>query len=248
MPRFAANITTMFQEFDASDRMQLAMDCGFNAVEFLFPYEYSVEEIQSWHGAGGMEVILINTPEPPGCACVPGRQQAFRSGFLTALNYAKSLGAPMIHLMAGKPEGPVDEAEDCFVANVQWASDLAADRMILLEALNIQDMPGYLHSRTDHTVELIRRIGRPNVRLQFDFYHQQLMEGNLAAQMEKHWDHIGHVQFSSVPGRHEPQYGEVNTDYLFDWLDSRGYDGWVGCEYKARGQTAEGLTWFEKYR
>ena len=149
--------------------------------------------------------------------------------------------------MAGKPEGSIDEAESCFVENVRWASECAPGKTLLLEALNSFDMPGYLHSHTDHTVSMIERIDRPNVKLQFDFYHQQLMEGNLAATMEKHWDHIGHVQFSSVPGRNEPQYGEVNVDYLFNWLDEKGYGGWVGCEYKAKGETAAGLTWADDW-
>ena len=233
----------MFQEHETQDRVQAALDCGFSAVEFLFPYEWSVEEIKSWSGSAEIEFILINTPEPPGCASIVGAEDKFRRNFALALEYADALGVSMIHLMAGVPEGSQEEAEACFVKNVQWAAGEARDTMILLEALNSFDMPGYLHSTTDHSINLIQRIDRQNVKLQFDFYHQQLMEGNLAATMDRHWAHIGHVQFSSVPLRHEPQYGEVNVDYLFRWLDEKGYDGWIGCEYKARDQTRDGLTW-----
>ena len=251
MPRFAANITTMFLELPMSERIQAALSCGFNAAEFLLPYEWSAEEIRSWPGADEIEFILMNTQpgsdEAAGCAALPGFVEEFRQGFGQTLKYMDELGICMVHLLAGKVSGDQAEAEECFIDNVRWAADNASDKIILLEALNSYEMPGYLHSRTEQTVKLIDRINRQNVKLQFDFYHQQLMEGNLCNTMEKHWAYIGHVQFSSLPGRNEPQYGEVNVDYLFEWLDNRGYDGWVGCEYKARDFTVDGLTWGRRW-
>ena len=251
MPRFAANITTMFLELPMPERIQAALTCGFKATEFLLPYEWSVEEIRSWPGADEIEFILMNTHPGPdgaaGCAALPGRTEEFRQGFDQTLQYMDGLGIGMVHLMAGKVSEDQAEAEDCFIDNVRWAADKASGKMILLEALNSFDIPGYLHSMTEHTIRLIDRIDRQNIRLQFDFYHQQLMEGHLAFTLEKHWPHIGHIQFSSVPGRNEPQYGEVNVDYLFDWLDNRGYDGWIGCEYKAKDLTADGLTWGRRW-
>lgn len=251
MPRFAANITTMFQELPMPERVQAALHCGFAAAEFLLPYEWPVAEIRGWPGASEIKFILINTRPgvdgSPGCAAIPGRVDEFRSGFELTQHYMEGLDVDMVHLMAGRVDGDLAEAECCFIENVRWAADRVPGKTILLEALNSFDMPGYLHCLTDHTISLIERIDRPNVLLQFDFYHQQLMEGNLAMTLAKHWRHIGHVQFSSVPGRHEPQYGEVNTDYLFDWLDDHGYQGWVGCEYKAKALTPEGLVWGHRW-
>ena len=251
MPKFAANITTMFLEIPMSQRIRAALACGFKAAEFLLPYEWPPEEIKSWPGAGEIEFILMNTQpgtdDAAGCAAWPGAVEEFRQSFDQTLKYMDELETCMVHLLAGKVSGDLAEAENCFIDNVRWAADKASDRIILLEALNNYDMPGYLHSKTEQTVKLIDRIDRQNVKLQFDFYHQQLMEGNLSNTMEQYWPYIGHVQFSSVPGRNEPQYGEVNVDYLFDWLDNRGYAGWVGCEYKARDLTVEGLTWGHRW-
>ncbi len=251
MPRFAANITTMFLELPMSERIQAALSCGFNAAELLLPYEWSAEEIRSWPGADEIEFILMNTQpasdEAAGCAALPGFVEEFRQGFSQTLTYMDELGICMVHLLAGKVSGDQAEAEECFIDNVRWAADKASDKIILLEALNSYDMPGYLHTETEQTVKLIDRINRQNVKLQFDFYHQQLMEGNLSKTMEKLWAYIGHVQFSSVPGRNEPQYGEVNVDYLFEWLDNKDYAGWVGCEYKARDLTVDGLSWGRRW-
>jgi hydroxypyruvate isomerase len=251
MPLFAANITTMFQELPMSERVQAARRCGFAAVEFLLPYEWSLEEIYAWPEVESVHFILMNTlpgiDGSPGCAAIPARINEFQTSFKETLRYMNGLDIGMVHLMAGKPGENLPEAESCFVENVRWAADLVPEKIILLEALNTFDMPDYLYSMTDHTVSLIERISRPNVKLQFDFYHQQLMEGNLSKTLEKHWKHIGHIQFSSVPGRNEPQYGEVNVEFLFDWLDEQNYHGWIGCEYKARKLTPEGLTWGHRW-
>lgn len=245
MPKFAANVTTMFPELSMSERMKAARECGFSAVEFLFPYEWSPDEINGWAGRSELEIILINTypGESAGLAAVVGSEARFRESFESTLQYAKTLSVPMIHLMAGRAGEGREVSDDVFVENVQWAANSASDLTILLEPLNTLDMPGYLHTSTAHTARLLDAIDRPNVKMQFDFYHMQVMEGHLVRSMEEHFDRIGHVQFSSVPGRHEPQYGEVNVDFLFEWLDQAGYKGWIGCEYKPKGVTRDGLSW-----
>ena len=253
MPRFAANLTTMYQELPFADRFVAARDCGFTAVEILSPYQYDIREVSDWLVQSGLEAILINIPPGEagevGTAAVPGRQAFFQSSFQQALNYATGIGAPMIHVLAGRASEEVPLSEDLFVDNLRWAADLAAAKgiQLLLEPLNTQDVPGYLHTRTDHTAELIHTLNRENIKMQFDFYHMQIMEGNLAAGLKRHLDIIGHVQFSSLPGRHEPQYGEVNVHLLADYLDELGYAGWIGCEYVAKGDTTEGLSWGERY-
>ena len=245
MPKFAANVTTMFQELPMHERMQAAVKCGFKAVEFLFPYDWSPDEISRWQGRNDLEIILINTS--PGETALADRQADFRQSFHNTLTYAETLGVPMIHLMAGRATDQTQISETLFIENVQWAAELAADKTILLEPLNNIDMPGYLHTSSEHTSRLIDAIGHPNVKMQFDFYHMQVMEGHLVRSLETYRDQIGHIQFSSMPGRHEPQHGEVNVDYLFNWLDSAGYDGWVGCEYTPRDGTVEGLSWAKRW-
>lgn len=253
MPRFAANLTTMFQELPFADRFMAARGCGFTAVEILSPYQYGISEVSDWLVQSGLEALLINIPPggagEVGTAAVPGRQAFFQSSFQSALNYATGMGASMIHVLAGRATDETPLSEGLFVDNLQWAADLAATKGIalLLEPLNTQDVPGYLHTRTDHTAELIHKVDRDNIKMQFDFYHMQIMEGNLASGLKRHLDIIGHVQFSSLPGRHEPQYGEVNVHLLADYLDELGYGGWIGCEYVAKGDTAEGLSWGERY-
>jgi hydroxypyruvate isomerase len=184
-----------------------------------------------------------------GLAALPGREEDFREIFLRAYTYARELGAGMIHLLAGRSTEDVAVCETTFIDNVRWAADLCHgdDINVMLEPLNSTDVPGYLHSTSDETAHLIELIDRDNVKLQYDFYHLQIMEGNLARHIEKHLDKIGHIQFSSVPGRHEPQFGEVNVHHLFDFLDDIGYKGWIGCEYWAIGQTLDGLSWASKY-
>lgn len=257
MPKFAANLTTMFTELAFPQRFQAARDVGFIAVECQYPYAHSVAEVSQWLESTGLEFVLLNTPPgdedagESGLAALPGRESDFRQLFELALEYATGLGARMIHVLAGVvPDGtPVETCETTFVANVRWAADLANQGgvKVLLEPLNTQDVPGYLHSRSRHTRRLIETIDRNNVRMQFDFYHLQIMEGNLGKALRTHLDVIGHIQFSSVPGRYEPQYGEVNIAFLFDLLDELGYDGWVGAEYGAKTTTPAGMSWGAAY-
>ena len=257
MPKFAANLSTMFTELPAHARFQAARDAGFTAIEYLNPYDHSIAEVCGWLEDAGLEMILLNTQAGDedagecGLAALPGREADFCELFDRALDYAAGLGAGIIHLLAGVvAEGTPREAyERAFIANTRWAADVARTHgvKILLEPLNRRDIPGYLHARTVETRRLIDAIDRDNVRLQFDFYHLQVMEGDLGEGLRRHLDVIGHVQFSSLPGRHEPQHGEVNVSYLFELLDKLGYQGWVGCEYRPKTTTLEGLRWGAPY-
>jgi hydroxypyruvate isomerase len=252
MPKFAANLTTMYQEFPIPDRFAAAAADGFTAVEFLKPYDFSIEEIQNWLQQSGLTLILINTPPAVvgdntiGLSALPGREADFQQTFTQSLRYAQALGASNIHVLAGITTGYSETAvEQTLLKNLDWASDLAAAANIslMLEPLNTQDVPGYAYTSSKEVVRLIRTLDKSNIKLQYDFYHMQIMEGNLAGHVAKYFEHIGHIQFSSVPGRHEPQYGEVNLPFLFRYLDNVGYAGWVGCEYSAKASTREGLDW-----
>ena len=256
MPRFAANLTTMYQERSVPERFAAAAEAGFEAVEFLQPYQWSIEAIGEWLEASNLQLILINTaPGLPddlefGLAAVPGREADFKNIFNDALEYAVTLGVNMIHVLAGKVGAlDADRAEATFLENIQWAASQAARHSlnIMLEPLNSQDVPGYLYSSSAQVARLIEILNIINVRMQYDFYHMQIMEGNLAVHLSEHLAKIGHIQFSSVPGRHEPQYGEVNLHYLFTYLDQIGYEGWIGCEYTPRTTTEEGLSWARDY-
>lgn len=256
MPRFAANVSMMFADVPVEARFQAARDLGFAAVEYLFPYAQSPAEVKTGVAAAGVAMILLNTPlgdaakGERGLAAVPGREADFRRDFDRAMAYAVDVGVPMIHVMAGVVDSADrDAARAVLVENVRAAADLAASHGIdvLLEPLNTEDTPGYFLTYTEETRQVIDAIERDNVRLQFDFYHRQIMEGNLERRLEENLDVIGHIQFSSVPGRHEPQHGEVNMDYLFAACDRLGYGGWVGCEYRPKTTVREGLSWAAAY-
>ena len=256
MPRFAANVSTMFPELPVAERFAAARAIGFQAVEYLFPYGESSGDIRHRLRETGIRMILLNTPlgdasaGERGLAAVPGRQADFKDHFGQALCYARTLDVPMIHVMAGvvAEEQRID-AEVVFAENVRHAADVAATHgiRILLEPLNHEDTPGYFLTLTAETRRLIKAIGRDNVRLQYDLYHRQIMEGNLARGISDNLDLIAHIQFSSVPDRHEPQFGEVNMPYLFEVCDRLGYDGWIGCEYRPMTTTMQGLSWGRPY-
>ncbi|MXY55811.1 MAG: TIM barrel protein [Gammaproteobacteria bacterium] len=256
MPRFAANVSTMFPDLPVAERFGAARAIGFEAVEYLFPYAEGPGEIRRRLRETGVRMILLNTPlgdasaGERGLAAVPGRQADFKDHFEQALCYARTLDVPMIHVMAGVvADEQRNDAEVLFAENIRHAADAAATHgiRILLEPLNDEDTPGYFLTLTAETRRLIQAIGRDNVRMQYDLYHRQIMEGNLARGIADNLDLIAHIQFSSVPGRHEPQFGEVNLPYLFDVCDRLGYDGWIGCEYRPMTTVAEGLGWGRPY-
>ena len=257
MPRFAANLTTMFTELEPKDRFIAARQAGFDAVEYLMPYGHRIDELKELLESAQLEMILLNTSVGDsekgecGLAALPGREQDFRGLFDQALEYASALDVEMIHVLAGVvPDGVTPAACDAvFTKNLQSiAGDAAASGVtLLIEPLNTRDVPGYLHTDSDHARRIIDAVDRDNVRMQFDFYHLQIMEGDLHEGLKRHLDVIGHVQFSSVPNRHEPQYGEVNLPFLFERLDEMGYKGWVGCEYQPKTTTIEGLVWALPY-
>jgi hydroxypyruvate isomerase len=257
MPRFAANLSMMFQEFEPAERFGAARAAGFEAVEYLAPYRHPVADLRHWLSEARLQLILINSPSgnseagERGLAALPGREADFRDSFDLTLDYATALGVPMVHLMAGVvPEGADHSAyEATFVANLTHAAGLAKRHgvKVLLEALNTRDVPGYLHTTTAASRHLIEASRSDNAFVQYDLYHMQIMQGDLIAGLQRHLDLIRHIQFSSVPGRHEPQYGEVNLPFVFDAIDAGGYDGWIGCEYRPKAGTLEGLTWAKPY-
>ena len=257
MPRFAANISTMFTDRPFAERIQAAANAGFKAVECQFPYEVEAAELERRLAEAGTELILLNTAPGDfaagerGLAGLPGREADFRSALERALAYAQALNCPQIHVMAGiKPEGVSKEAcLEVYEANLKHAAEACgrAGRLVLIEPINTRDIPGYLLNTPAEGAAIIRELGLNNLMLQFDFYHAQIMTGDLARSFERHLPIIGHVQVAGVPERHEPDVGEVNYPYLFDLADRLGYAGWVGCEYVPAGAAEEGLGWAYRY-
>ena len=257
MPKFCANLTTMFPEHPILDRFGLAFDCGFDAVEILFPYSTSAHELQRRLEDCQLKLVLINaalgdtSKGQRGIGALPGLETEFRQSMKLAFEYAQRLNVRSIHVMAGV----VEKSDDChtyeetFVKNLQAAASIAEPLGIdlMVEPLNLFDVPDYLITSSDHAISLLNRIDRTNVKLQYDFYHMQIMEGDLGRRVAELFPRIGHIQFSSRPGRNEPQYGEVNVDYLFKLLDDLGYEGYVGCEYTPKNSVLEGLNWAAKW-
>src|SRR5579871_2345054 len=253
MPKLAANLSWLFTEVPFLDRFEAAAAAGFRAVEFLQPYEFPPAEIAARLERHGLEHVLFNLPPGDaskgerGLAALPGRGAEFMRNVGRALDYAKATGCRRIHALAGNASG--SEAEAAYVANLRAAADLVAPHGItlLLEPLNTRDAPGYFLSTTGAALRLIERIDRPNVSLQFDLYHCQIMEGDLARHVRDLAGRFAHVQIAGVPDRHEPDIGEVNYAYLLDLLDETGYAGWVGCEYGPKAGTVAGLGWARRW-
>lgn len=256
MPRFAANLSMLFQEVDFLDRFAAAAAAGFTGVEFMFPYAVPAPEIARRLAAHGLTQVLFNMPPGDlaagdrGIAAIPDREAEFAKTIDLALDYAAALACPRMHAMAGLIPADADRADyqAVYVTNIRAAALKAASRgvTVLIEALNTRDMPGYFVNTTGHARRLIEAIGEPNVKLQFDLYHCQIMEGDLATHVRELLPIAGHIQIAGVPGRHEPDVGEINYPYLFDLIDELGYDGWIGCEYKPRGRTEDGLGWLSR--
>jgi 2-dehydrotetronate isomerase len=257
MPRFAANISTMFTDRPFAERIQAAAAAGFQAIECQFPYEVAAGELRQRLADAGVELILLNTPPGDfaagerGLAGLPGREVDFRAALERALEYAHALDCLQIHVMAGiKPAGVAKEAcLEVYKANLQSAAEACgqAGRVALIEPINTRDIPGYLLNTPAEGAALMAELGLRDLMLQFDFYHAQIMSGDLARSFERHLSIIGHVQIAGVPERHEPDVGEVNYPYLFDLIDQLGYAGWVGCEYFPAGSAEEGLGWAYRY-
>lgn len=254
MPRFAANLSMMFTEHDFMDRFQAAADAGFDAVEFLFPYDYPARDIAARLAAAKLEQVLFNLPPgnwsrgDRGLAALPERNAEFRRSVQTALEYAGALGTRRLHMMAGLADRGDPAHQSAYRDSAAFAADAAGENGIclLIEPLNGRDMPGYFLNNFDHAAELIEELGRPNLRLQFDIYHRQILHGDVLVGLERLLPMTGHVQIASVPGRNEPGSGELDDFRLFTALDDLGYQGFVGCEYRPKAATKDGLGWLDK--
>ena len=256
MPRFAANLTMLFNEVPFLDRFALAAQAGFKAVEFLFPYAYTAQDIRQRLDDNGLQLVLHNLPAGDwdagerGIACHPLRVSEFNSGVARALEYAQALGVPQLNCLAGKAPAGVAEAQlhDTLVANVAHAAAQckAAGLRLLIEPINTFDIPGFYLNRTAQALAILDAAAADNAYVQYDIYHAQRMEGELANTLSKHLPRIAHIQLADNPGRNEPGTGEINYPFLFAHLDRMGYTGWIGCEYKPASNTAAGLGWLPK--
>ena len=256
MPRFAANLTMLFTEVPFLDRFERAAQAGFEAVEFLFPYAYPAEEIRQRLEANRLKLVLHNLPAGDwdagerGIACHPDRVAEFRDGVGKAIVYAKALGVGQLNCLAGKaPAGVADQVlRQTFVDNLRFAAAelKKAGLRLLIEPINTFDIPGFYLNRTAQAVSILDEVGADNAFVQYDIYHAQRMEGELAATLQKCLPRIGHIQLADNPGRNEPGSGEINYPFLFAHLDRIGYDGWIGCEYKPATTTEAGLSWRQR--
>jgi 2-dehydrotetronate isomerase len=261
MPKFAANLTMMYPELPFLDRFAAASRDGFKAVEFLFPYEYSAVEIERRLKDNELTQALFNAPPgnwsegERGIASLPGRETEFRRGFQSALNYADVLGNKKIHVMAGliSDDRQRSEHRSVYLRNLEYAASeaLSHDITIVIEPINTRDIPGFFLNRQDDAQAVCDEIGVPNLQVQFDIYHCQIVEGDVSMKLKRDMTRpnagIGHIQIAGVPERHEPSLGEMNYPYLFELIDALGYSGWIGCEYRPRAGTSEGLGWLKPY-
>lgn len=257
MPRFAANLSMMYPDRPFLDRFAAAAADGFEAVEFLFPYEHAPEVVARQLQAHGLTQALFNLPPGDwaagerGMACHPGREAEFAATVQQALRYAQATGCQRLHAMAGLlPRGVAPaQARQVYVHNLRAAAQALADAGItlLIEPINSRDMPGYFLNLQEQAHDIVAEVGAPNLKVQMDFYHCQIMEGDLTRRLERHFEGVGHIQIASVPDRHEPDGGEVAYAHLFQRLDALGYQGWIGCEYRPAGDTSAGLGWARPY-
>jgi 2-dehydrotetronate isomerase len=254
MPRFAANLGYLFAERPLLERFGAAAAAGFSAVELLFPYDVAPSAVKSELARHGLTQLGVNTPfgreGEVGLAALPGREREWDDAFKRALDYAVAIGGRAVHCLAGcvAPEQR-PAAETVFVRNLARATEAAAKAGItlLIEPLNVRDRPGYFLNRVEHAADIIAKVGSQNLRIQFDFYHVQIVSGDLIRRFEAHFPLVGHVQIAAVPTRHEPDEGEVNYPEIFAALDRLGYAGFIGCEYRPRGRTEGGLAWARPY-
>ena len=277
MPRFAANLSMMYPDLPFLDRFAAAAQDGFSAVEFLFPYAFPAAELTARLKANGLQQVLFNTPSggtdtasfdaawaqgSRGTASVPGREAEFRAGFEAALTYAAALGCPRVHAMVGLRAPGTDAAlhDQTLIANLKWAAAQASQdgRDVLIEPINTRSVPGFHLNRQDDAHRIVQAVGAPNVKVQMDLFHCQIVEGDLSVNIAKHLPtgRVGHFQIAEVPDRHEPGTGEVNWPHIFKTIDrvaaECGWDGWIGCEYNpadaTAGGTSRGLAWLQAWR
>ena len=255
MPKFAANLTMLFNEVDFLDRFEAAARAGFQGVEYLFPYDYDADALAERLQTHGLAQVLHNLPAGDweagerGIACHPGRVSEFRDGVGRAIEYATALGCKRVNCLAGIVPRSVSaaKAHETFVENLRFAAPALEEAGIrlLIEPINTIDIPGFFLNRTYQGRSIISEVASPNLFLQHDIYHMQIMEGDLARTITGNLDVIAHFQLADNPGRHEPGTGEINYPFLFDLIDSSGYDGWIGCEYIPSTTTEEGLDWIQ---
>jgi len=257
MPKFSANLTMLFNEVDFLDRFERASRTGFKGVEYLFPYEWSKEQLAEQLDKHGLEQVLCNLPTGDwlagerGIACLPGREGEFQEGVGLAIEYARALRCSRLNCLVGitPKEIPAEKIHPTLINNLRFAATALEKEGIrlLVEPLNDQDIPGFYLIHTKDTLQLLEEINNTNLWLQYDIYHMQIMEGNLTRTILDNLAHIAHIQLADNPGRHEPGTGEINYTNLFRSIDEAGYDGWIGCEYKPAGLTEEGLEWVRPY-
>jgi hydroxypyruvate isomerase len=257
MPKFNANLTMLFNEVEFLDRFKAAKDAGFKGVEYLFPYPYPKEDLAERLETNGLTQVLHNLPAGDwakgerGIACLPDRVGEFQDGVGKAIEYATALQCTQINCLAGIAPTGVDPARirETLVDNLQFAAGKlkSAGISLLIEPCNTRDIPGFFLNRSQQALDIINDVGSDNAFLQYDIYHMQIMEGNLAPTIERHLGSIRHLQLADNPGRNEPGTGEINYPFLFQFVDKLGYAGWIGCEYKPAKSTLEGLGWIRPY-
>jgi hydroxypyruvate isomerase len=273
MPRFAANLSFLYPELPFLERFEAAARDGFTAVEYLFPYAWPQSELLARQQGNGLQQVLFNAPPAGrdlasvqsawdsgerGLICKAERQAEFRFGISLALDYAQALQCSRIHVMAGLvPDGVLrEDLLNVVAGNLRWACEQAAPYGVnlLIEPINLRDMPGYFLNRQDHAHEILDAVRAPNLQVQMDLYHCQVQEGDVSTKLRRYLPtgRIGHIQIAGVPARQEPDSGELSYPFIFDLLDELGYEGWVGCEYRPKagvrsGGTSEGLMWRREY-
>jgi hydroxypyruvate isomerase len=256
MPRFCANLTFLFNEHGFMERFAAAAKAGFEAVEYMSPYEYGRDELVDRLKQHGLEQVLFNLPAGDwakgerGIACHPDRVGEFQDGIGRAIDYAKALGCKQVNCLAGlRPDAPEDRQRAAFVANLKFAALKLKEAgvKLLIEPINTIDIPGFYLTGSKQALGIIEEVGSDNLFLQYDIYHMQVMEGDLARTIEKNLAKIAHMQLADNPGRNEPGTGEINYEFLFDRIDRIGYEGWIGCEYKPKAGTGNGLVWMQRF-
>jgi len=255
MPKFAANLGYLFTDRALLERIDAAAACGFKAIELQFPYDVPASQVKAAIERNKLTVLGINTPPGGsggefGLAAVPGREKDWQGLFTRALDYITAIGGSAVHCLAGHiPPEQRPAADRVFVENLKAAADLAAAKNVtlLIEPINPRDRPNYYLNHVEHAADVIAKANRPNIKMQFDFYHVQIVGGDLITRLTKFLPVVGHLQCAAVPVRHEPDGGEINYPFVFAEVDRLGYPGWIGCEYRPRGRTEAGLGWGKQY-